>query len=411
MADTFDSQIVITEMTGRKRVVVLRGGGLPFQGAKWGGNLRVRTTWYPGNSAEATQSVMGPTEKPTSWQGMWRTTMLMRSSTVADINGDGTWTDITRADVLRDLLETIFRDGQKLSVVWRNQIALRPKSQLERVGRCSDWEFDYDRADDIGWTMTWDWKSRGGMQQKIARLRDEGPAPDMDELMTAAEKLAQQVNMDFGLAHDALSVATQSFSLDSLANFVNAPGELLKGFAGDITQIINRLKTIGDLIKQVRALPTSLYGQILAVANTAVSTANNFVDAMSQPTPESLVTNASASQLMGAVGYYGDAMTQADLMRDKALALRDQIKSAAQGQKTILAIYMVRGSVVQGFGAGAVSGELLTSISLSYYGNADQTATIAKANGLPLNQQFVQRGTILIIPVLSSSTDFTPGGG
>ena len=401
----YDSEIVIVELTGRKRSVVLRGGGLPFQGAQYGGAQRLVTTFYPGN-VEATQSVLGPIETPSSWQGMWRTTMLSRTPAKVDINGDGNIVDVSRADVLRDCLEQIFREGQLLRVTWHNKIGDRPESVITRHGRAADWKFPHDRADDIGWDITFDWVSRGVAQQKVARLRGESSQPDLEALGLVTEQLARDFT-DMHYAYDVKAPKAAQFTLDSLMNLVNAPLDVVKGFAQTCTLISNRIGKIGDLINAVRNLPTQLLGQLLSIANTAVSTANNFVDKMSQKSPEAMVTSNRASQLAMAVSYYGDAMTQADLMRSKGLALRALVENAAEAQSTILAVYIAKGIIEQ----GGKNGELLSAISMRFYNSADLTASIAKANRLPLNQQFILRGTVLIIPTLSATRDFTASGG
>lgn len=401
----YESEIVITELTGKKRSVTLRGGGLPFQGAPYGGTQRLVTTWYPGNT-EAAQSVLGPTLKPSAWSGMWRTTLLSRTPALVDLEGGGSGQQVSRADLLRDSLELIFNAGQRLSVTWRNQIGDRPERVITRHGRASDWDFAHDRADDIGWSINWEWVSRGESQQKIARMRSESMTPDMAALMLAAAELAA-----FGdavaNAQQATSKLGQTFSLDTLMSMVQAPLDVLNGFAQQCKLIANRVGKLGELVNQVKTLPTQLLGQALAVANTAVSTANNFVDTISQTSPEAMTTSASASQLSQAVSYYGDAMTQADLMKARALGLQQQVQSASVQQNTILAVHIVRGAIT----LDGERGEMLSAISSSYYGSPDQAPSIAKSNGLPLNQQFVERGNVLIIPTLASTRDFTPGGG
>ena len=350
----YESEIIIVELTGKIRSVILRGGGLPFQGANYGGTQRVVTTWYSGN-VEAAQSILGPTLKPSQWQGMWRTTMLSRTPALVDINGDGNTIYVTRADVLRDCLEQIFEAGQRLRVTWRNQIGDRPESVITRHGRCVEWDFGHDRADDIAWTMTWDWVSRGQSQQKVARLRGEASSPDLKALQLATEEIVENLLDEFAKQQELTSKLGQTFSLDTMMNMAQAPLDLMQDFAQDCKLIANRIGKVGELINQVRNLPTSLLGQLLSIANTAVSTANNFVDQMSQKSPESMTTSAQANQLTQAVAYYGDAMTQADLMKSRALGLRSQVQDAAKDQGTILAVHITRGVVTQ----NGVSGELL----------------------------------------------------
>ncbi len=121
MASTEQSSLTIKELTGLKRVVTLRGPSLPFQGATWGAIQRVVTTWYPGNAVEATQSVMGPALKPSSWTGVWRTTMMLRTPTLYSVNGGSDQT-IVQAFTLANILEDIFQLGQRLRVEWTTRM-------------------------------------------------------------------------------------------------------------------------------------------------------------------------------------------------------------------------------------------------------------------------------------------------
>lgn len=107
------SEILIQEeLTARHREIVLRGAGLPLKGANFPATQRVVTTWYPGNSAQATQHVLGPIEKQSQWSGEWNTTRLLQQACL--FRDAGVETQIVIADDLRSLLEDLFRGGALL---------------------------------------------------------------------------------------------------------------------------------------------------------------------------------------------------------------------------------------------------------------------------------------------------------
>lgn len=418
MAKADQSTLVIKELTGLKRVVTLRGPSLPFQGATWGGEQRVTTTWYPGNAVEATQHVLGPTEKPSSWTGVWRTTMMVRTPTLFSEAG-GSVQRIVRASTLALILENMFRLGQRLRVEWQNTLPRTTtistaNGQLEltsivpeetvrivREGRCLDWDWGYERSDDIDWSMTFDWSSRGARQQKVVTRRQEDVAAVITGLqLEIANAIARLESNALVRSNRALQVPnTNTLSLGDLENIADFPAALLQQFTRAALRISNRLKQIGELIDKVRSIPAQLANQLLDVANNAVAIAAQFTDTMSRQPPESNVARVKAAQLSKAAEFFNDATTQADLIARAALGIRTIVQDSAKQEKTILAVHVVRQS------------EQLTAISLQFYGTPDEAASIAKANLLPLNQQTVERGTVLIIPTLDAIKKFNPQGG
>ncbi len=418
MAKADQSTLVIKELTGLKRVVTLRGPSLPFQGATWGGEQRVTTTWYPGNATEATQHVLGPTEKPSTWVGVWRTTMMVRTPTEFSEEG-GSVQRIVRASTLALILEDMFRLGQRLRVEWQNTLprtatistktgpleltSILPEEtvRIVREGRCVDWDWDYERSDDIDWSMTFDWSSRGARQQKVVTRRQEDVAAVITGLqLEIADAIARLSSLALVRADKALKVPnTNTLSLGDLENIADFPSNLLRQFTRTVQRISNRFKQIGELIDKVRSIPAQLANQVLDVANNTIAIANQFVDTMSRQPAESNVARVKASQLSKAAEFFNEATTQADLIARSALGIRTIVQDSAKQEKTILAVHVVRQS------------EQLTAISLHFYNTPDEAASIAKANLLPLNQQTVERGTVLIIPTLDAIKKFSPQGG
>jgi hypothetical protein len=416
VAGTEQSSLVIKELTGLKRVVTLRGPSLPFQGATWGGLLRVTTTWYPGNAAEATQSVMGPADKPSTWVGAWRTPMMLRTPALFS-EGGGSDQYVVQAFTLATLLDDIFRLGQRLRVEWQNTVERSTDSALTtqthrivREGRCVDWDWDYDRADDIEWTVTFDWASRGARQQKVVTRRNENIAGKLTAMEIALADAVAVLESNALVSSDVDVVnSANTLSLGDLENIADFPADTFQQFTRTAQLISNRFKHIGDLIAKVRAIPLQLANQALDVANNTVAIASQFIDTMSRQPPELNVARVKVSQLSKATEFFNDGITQAEIIRNAAQGLKTVVEDRALNEKTILAVHVVRGVV--DIPDSGQQGELLANVSTHYYKTPDHAATIAQANLLPVNQMFAERGSVLIIPTLDAVKQFSPQGG
>jgi len=368
------SALTIRELTGLKRQLVLRGGGLPFKGAPWPIQQRVVTTWYPGNSAQATQHVLGPVDKPSTWQGFWKTTQLV--DTPAEFSdASGAVLRIVVAFELVRVFEDIIRGGQALSVEWSDNTREQGR-KIVREGVGSDFEPKYHRADDIEWQITWDWSGRG-VQQEHVTFRNTSVLEGVTSTIVTGEQFAQ---------------LPQRFSLDNLFQFVDSVLFFTNGIARKMQQVVSRLKDVGDLILAVRSIPFQIAGQADDLATNTIAVANQFVDEISRKAPEQLSKSQKASQLTAVLSFYSTGIRESQLTARSARALRERLAQANKVQSDILAVHVVRQT------------ESLVTLSLRYYGTPDQASSIAKANRLPLNQTTVDAGTILIIPRIDQRT-------
>jgi hypothetical protein len=397
------SYVLITEITGLRRSVRLVGAGLPFQGASWGVQLRNKTTWYPGNAQQATQHILGPVEADSDWEGFWRTTQLIRTpAQFTDENHETT--RITSAFSLMQVMEDVCRRGATLSVEWGDNLRDLNR-RLVREGIADEINFRVDRADDISWTITWKWSGRGVQQQKVAAFRTEDGVAKIRDAILRGQEILQLEALDTIVSkrRDVRNSASQ-FSLGQLENLAKAPLEITRSFTRKIQQIVGRFKKLGEIINQVRSLPTQLANQGLDQAANAVSVCNNFIDTMSRKPPEALTARARLSNLTRSLTFYGDAMTTSKLLRRSAQGLRTQLEGSQKQASTILAVHVCRARYPN-------RSETLASISITYYGVPDYAAGIAKANGLPLNQVSVSPGDILTIPTLSVIKGFNATSG
>lgn len=414
MADTA-SELVIEEQSGARRTIILRGAGLPFAGAAWPAAQRVVTTWYPGNAAQATQHVLGPVERASSWQGEWNTTRLLRSPCV--IREEDIDTQIVVADDLRLAVEDLLRKGALLKVTWASRAnEVQGDRKIVRLGRATEWSFQYDRIDDIGWSITFEWMSRGPRQQRTIEI-DEDAANDsqlfaLSSNLKAIEDSAFKAKMI--ASRRSLPNSANQFTLGQLEQLVDAPRRLMREFAQAATLLNSRANYLGDIIRKMRGLPFEIAGQAADVAANTIAVANNFIDAMSRTPPEQMDARQSFASVTRNASYYGDGVRQANYTARSARDARVAYERSSQGLTTATGAEGRGGAPtgrVAGLGDGkplAVyltrEGDTLIGVSIKFYGNEGGVAHIAQSNGLRLTTTVLPVGRVLYIPQLTGQS-------
>lgn len=395
---TYSSSITIEELADgeTRRLLVLAGPGLPFVGVPWGGEQGMATTWYPGNAAEATQTVFGPREAPTAMNGEWRRTTLPRSgSFFVDENGGRTF--ITTPGFLRDVMESIFRGGLPLRVIWETLgTGADQNRSLVRFGRARVWNFIEEGPFDIRWSAEFTWFSRGDKQAPVASREDNVTVASND--MTAA--------MDAAIAKykalNAKRTLPTRFSLGQIEALANAPTALTQGVARSLQVVVNQFAQFGSIVGKMRSQP-------YAVANTAVNFAantaalgNRFLDEAGRTPVEAMTLKSRVSDLARTyrnVGEMGDAVAlvvrraaEVDQRFRQTLAIARQgarqATSRGSSESDLLGTHVVK------------TGDTIERISQRWYGTPDRGVDILRANRLPWHQTRLQAGVPLIIPRL-----------
>lgn len=418
------STVLIEELTGQKRSVTLVGAALPRQGAAWGGQLRMTTKWYPGNSGEATQQVLGPIELPSEWEGEWNTTRMIGSPSYAVAAEGASQQAIVRASTMRDVLEQIFMSGPRLRVTWASG-STDDARRIVREGRAAEWKFAHARQDDISWSIKFEWVSRGRVIQRSIALRGEDvDAAVRDAKMKLADAISQAVNdtATASAAKRAASTPASAFSLGDLEAFANGPLKMLQSFTRFGDAIVNRLKHIGDLALKMRGLTSELASECVDTATNAIAVCNQFVDAISHTAPETLTLQNKVSNLLQVASYYGQTERNVEQVADAATTLRERsrIRIGAGGNGPGAGKSQANAGDVLGVWV-ARAGDTYAMISQQFYGTPDHGYAIAKANAKSLPPVFVpgtntkvrQRafaiappvGAVLIIPNLVAVKD------
>jgi hypothetical protein len=384
------SVLVIEELTGRKRRLTLKGGGLPFQGATWGGEATVSTQWNPGNP-EATQQVLGAAEMPSSWEGEWNTNRLLEAPSTHR-EGSGVEQEVVFPDKLSDLMDSIRKGCQLLRVTWQEHRVVQSATargqsvdrqwRVVRVGRLTEFSFSPERMDDVAWSATFDWMGRGEARRAQLDLRGDSRVSASRRAIAAQNAAVTAIESARIRKRDGVANAVGHYRIGDLEAFADGPRQLVADFAQSARALTDRMRELGDLVIKVRETPAAIAGQAIDVATNAVAVANQFVDQMSREGPEAMSLQNSVSSLTRAASYYGEAQTQAELMAAAAERFartvrrrrHPQLGSAAHasrsGESEVLAVHVVR------------EGDTMFSISQRYYGD-DLSAELCRANGLP----------------------------
>jgi hypothetical protein len=344
------------------------------------------TKTYTGNSAEATQQVLGPTFLPSEWEGQWNTTRMVSCPSYYTESGSAPQV-IAKASSIRDVLEGIFESGQRLRVTWASGQDADAR-RIVRIGRASEWKFAHDRQDDIVWTVTYEWIGRGRAANKAIDLKnDSALTKNYDAMAKLNDALAKAIN-DRAVA-DAKSRAKNKpasrFTLGDLEAFAAGPSRLLNSFVRAGRLVSNQLKRISDLGIKIANLPAQLEGQLVDAATNTIAICNQFNDKISSTSPESMTTQNKVGNLLSVTNYFGSTQGDVNSVTDSSIDLRlaarqrknSQIDGAnnrkdSSGVPDILAIWRAR------------SGDTYASISNRFFGTPDHGYAIAKANSRAL---------------------------
>lgn len=401
------------------RKLLLVGPGLPFMGAEWGFENNVITTWYPGNSIEATQQNLGPKELPSSWEGEWKRT-LMGTTPSLFWDETGEKQSVFRPHTMRDIVEDLGRSGVPLRVTWevngqsvagslKNGKVVQEQSRIVRVGRIKSARFPHDRHTDVRWNIEFHWMSRGGRQNRVADVRgDQDLSSIANSLIASAENTAAATDAKLKSSNTAIRKSANNLTLGQLEQLAKAPTKLVTDFTRKLQQNVSSLKQAGDIVKTLATQPFAVANTIIDFARNTVAVANNFVDDMGRIPIESKTTKEKASSLARSAKYFGQTSDAAMKNAREAQTLNARLtqglaqqanrgeisirESATSNSKTIIAVYIAK------------DGDTPQRVSMKYYQSADHAQELLKANKLPWFIPTFTKGQILIIPSLVNAS-------
>jgi hypothetical protein len=405
---SYASTVTILDLKGSGgvgRKLQLRGAGMPFRPAGWKGGNNIQTTWYPGNGEEATQQVLGPRELPSVWSGEWRYTWLSRTPAKFAEQGDiSSGVDVSSPETLKQLFESLIRGGMRLRVIWE-QSGSRPEmnAKIVREGRAKDWEFNYERAQDLAWSVTWEWQSRGRGKQAPVQTRDESLETKLALYRSKAESIIALQIKDIKSGRTAKQIPDQ-LTLGQLESLAQAPSAIINQVQQRTRSLIAGAQKVVDLINTIGDAPFSISNATLQLVAETVQAGNQFVDSFNRTPSELLSTKTAARDIIRA---FRDFNRTTESVREFVatssevdLALRRVTTQVAlQGAQSARATSNANDIITIHI---AKEGETPTTLSLKYYGSPDNALDILRANNLPWFQSGFRFGDPIVIPNLSS---------
>jgi hypothetical protein len=393
------------------RAATLVGGGLPLMGSNWGFRNRLVTKWYAGNQDEATQQVMGSMELPSHWNGSWNRNVMGRApSRILDVTAGTGGQDVVDPFVLLTFLEGIFRGGRRLRVTWACE--QQPSGQndtttalfqgsLVREGRCEEFDANYRSFFDIEWKVTFQWVSRGKSTARVASPRDASIGNNTAAYVAALDAIiaANELN--------ANTVSPSNLTLGNLEQLANEPTALASSVSRSMLQLENELSQIVSLGSTVQQQPYQVARLAIDHGRNAQAIAQSTYQTLSQQAPESLSTQGDVTSVMAAWTNFA-AMQDATLLAAAAAwsfvqQVRQSVPQHAPGLQGELGPQVVSGPQTVQQVYLWKQGDTMHKVSQRFYGSPDHADDIARCNNLSWHTFLLTPGTILIIPVLSST--------
>ncbi len=417
------STITIEELSsvtpgGQPRVLQLVGPALPIKGgAKWGGDTRIVTTWYPGNGIEATQQLLGPVEMPSDFNGEWNRTRMGRAPSLYT-DETGAKQNVVEPMDLYQILDSIRMGGARLRVTW-SAVGTRAPGvfavsrdvdwKIVREGRMKTLEITPDTEVDIHWTMNFEWVSRGGGQDKAASVKR---SDDLTAATTAVQQsiaaLDELVDAKLASLNSLKRLSASTFTLGQLEKLAGAPLKAMNDAMAKLRYNVNQFKRVVEVVRKIANTPTALANSAIDFARNTTAIANQLVTSFGQTPVELLSNRSKVSDLARAQKHFGTIAGQMTIVARRGAELDSKLRlplvsganrgtvsvrsSATTRPGDMLAIHLCK------------TGDTPGRLSSKYYGSPDHADAILRANRLPLHTPTFHLGQIVVVPALVAAT-------
>lgn len=366
------SPFVIKELSGDGRELRLVGRGLPYRPFTLKTVQRMETTWYPGNP-EATATLLGAAEDPTTIQGAWKDKFISQEVEVTDIsNGtptpnvtypitlDGEPVDTVRFAVF--VVDDIIRKGQLLEVTWDEQT---------RHGHLKEFEKSWQNIHDLEWTMTFEWISRGEPTGPSVVTTETSVGDTATTLEEQNRQLQEAAEPSFPVSNDFSSALSDR--LDTINTSVNSA------------------RNTSSSLARLAVSPFEAARRTVAVCSALISECSALAEFMEENVFISVNTVRPIDQLtfgerIAAAKYAKGVVSLARVLRRTAIIRRSVIASQIENQ--LLGIYTAR------------DGDDLRSVSQQYYSTPFEWRRLMLFNQLPSPQLYA--GQLILVPKINS---------
>lgn len=353
--------LIVTELTGSKRQVILRGRALPFRGPEFASTQRLKTTYYTGNP-EGTQQLFGPQFDSTTFSGMWRDKYLQPppGSQQAPVQVRGFSQPVT-AEMLIGVFLDLQLSGSTLEVIW---------SMYRRIGTLRRVALTPDRTEDQAWQLEFEW------------LGDGSQAPEQSPLV--------------GLDPDAIQTAMST--LGDLWAAGTGAIDMIQSYDARIFQLISGLQSqVDDVLQQCRVLahaitlPTRVVQGIRASATSIALLVGQLLTEVLENTYTVAMTSDGVAGIFTLESFRRDMAFFGETLRESVNQAASNLESRAEPDPLKVVVMDESGSLRQ--------------LAQREYGNADAWQTIADVNGF--DGSSVPPGTQVIVPPAPGLTGAT----
>jgi hypothetical protein len=342
-SDTTDFLVEVIEGPRAGEVIALAGRSLPYRAGQggsisFGGTQRTKLVWYPGNPV-ATQLVFGQTLEPTTINGVWRERYLGEDEPIR----------------LVELFEELRMAGVQLLVSWET---------IVRTGLIKSFKWvpgePTGGLTDIGWECVFEWNGDG---RPAPRKVGGAAAGSLRDLVTALASTLNDlrlgvgaISLNFGTLFSALSLIFAPTARDS--DDIN---DALFGAFDSLVNSASRMAT-------EERLPLRYAQDASSAAGRAAEGAADFGD---------LFGNLAS----GVAVATDDPVEHVLFELDRRLLVERTFDVIEQSYAARLRLdEMIQPSPYRR--VRPAHGTDLRALALTYYGDADQWARIARANGL-----------------------------
>lgn len=367
------SAMVIKELSGQRREVVLVERALPYRPFELSTSQRAEVTWYAGTPI-GNGSVYGATEDPTTCNGTWKTRYLgvpsggvVGGGYVYPMTVNGVPVQTAREAVT--LFDSICREGQLLLVTWdedarRGVLQRCRKKWLNRM--------------DVEWELEFLWFDRGEEVPAAVIITEVSVNESTSILAKLSEALTAAVN--------AITIPIDADTDSQLTEFVQIVGNASVAAQGNATALNSQAYGQGSAFNR-----TATCLQQAGEASTAMT-----VELASQP---ACMLNSGTPPEQQTYSQRVVADTEVSEMQMRARRVRwdtaaQQAILAKQQNQTLLGEYRAR------------QGDDLRDVSRLYYGNPYQWRNLMLFNGLDFAE--LTPGQIVLVPQITQQGQEAP---
>ena len=389
MSDT--PQLMIEELAGQKRTIVLAGRALPLKssGIGFGVKQRSKTTFYQGNPIGSRQ-VFGASFSDMDLSGIWSDRWLtsttpqgqiVQPEAVAEVNGF----QVAALSDLDTLFEQIATSGVEIQLTWAHKT---------RIGTLKQYEPTWRTIHDLEWKMTFEWLSAGQTDTTV-NLFLSTPTDEAAKWSAISDALTTTVPAG-GLAilqsavgdiQDALAnvvAAIQSYAsqVTQYAAAVLSPVEIITALASTLQAIANTAQTL------LNTLTAQVYCAIVTSPEETIEAVQTLTDADLYNAPKNTLPQVqSVGQGIATAEWLRQFKSEAKNARDEAIQERQE-RIAQYGSGGLQDIYLAK------------QGEDLRDVSTAEYGTPDQWQLLRTYNGL--TGSALSAGQVVLVPDLAS---------